>query len=133
MNHVTDIWWLSGQALSGLLYLWPVTLVLVSMLVLAVFRDYSGGRLKYGRRMFYLLLPAIGTFIILVMGSVFEHQPSMAYLLYVAFGVAVLLAITSVVVLRSAWMTSGSMSLCLLWYSFWCWFVSTMSITGDWL
>jgi hypothetical protein len=80
-----------------------------------------------------LLLPGIGVLLILLTGSLFERQPGLFYLPYIGFGVGVLLAVVTAVTLRPAWMTSISSSLCLLWFSFWCWFVSVMSITGDWL
>jgi hypothetical protein len=133
MNRFTYIGWLAGQAADGLAYIWPVTLVLLVLLACAMFRDSSRARLRLSPRLLYLLCPAVGTLLILLAGSLFEEQPARVYLPYAGFGVAVLLAVIPAVVLRPAWMTSISSSLCLLWYSFWCCFVSVMSISGDWL
>ncbi len=133
MNRISYIGWLAGQAVGGLTYIWPVTLGLVCLLAGSVFWDRSRARLRFSLRLFYLLLPSLGTLLILVLGSLFERQPTMVYLPYAGFGVAVVLAIFAGVILKRDWMTAVSVSLCLLWYSCWCWFVSVMSITGDWL
>ena len=133
MNGFAYTVWLAGQAADGLTMLWPVTFLLPVLAGGAVLWDVWGARLKFGRRMLYLLLPVIGVVTILLMGSLFENHPGLVCLPYVGVGTALVLAIVSTVVLRPAWMSSITVSLCLLWYSVWCGFVSLMSITGDWL
>jgi hypothetical protein len=133
MKHLAYMEWLGKQAAGGLTYLWPVTLVLSVLVGAALFWDFSYTRLKFGRRSLFLLLPSMGIVFTLLVGTLFERQPSLVYLAYVGFGAGVLLAVVAAFVLRPAWRSSISISLTLLWYSLWCWFVSVMSITGDWL
>lgn len=137
MNDVVHafltVLWLAGQAASGLRWFWPVTLVLVALLVAGVWLDYRRGRLKLESRLLWSLLPVIGIALLLGMGAFLWQREKYHHLADVGFGVVVLLAIVSVVALRRSWLASVSSSLCLLWYAGWCWFVAVMAITGDWL
>src|ERR1043166_6399398 len=113
MNRTQDMMWLAGQAAGGLTYLLPVTLMMALLLIAAVVWDGCSKRLRFGRRLFCLLLPAAGVLVILIFGSLFERQPSLSFLPDVGFGVAILCALTTILLLRPAWMTSIAVSLCL--------------------
>jgi len=133
MNRIAYTGWLAGQAAEGLTAFWPVTFILALLAGGAVLNDFWGSRLKLERRLIYLFLPAISFVMILLVGSFFEQRPRLHYFPYIGFGAGVVLAVISAVVLKRAWMSSIAISLCFLWYSLWCGFVSIMSITGDWL
>ncbi len=133
MNRIHYMVWLAAQAADGLTYLWPVTLLFVSLVGCGLFWDVRSKRLEFDKRLFYLILPTTGVLLILLVGCLFEDEPNLAVLPSIGLGVGVLLAVITVIRLRPAWMTSISVSLCILWYSFWCFFVSGMSVTGRWL
>lgn len=125
--------WMASQAAGGLRYKFPVTLLLVSLTAFALVLDLYCKRLRPNERLCYLLLPAAGIPITLLTGTLFEEQPLLSFLPVVCLVLGIVLAAVAVVGLRPAWMTSIMVSLCFLWYSYWCCFVAGMSITGDWL
>jgi len=123
--------WLAEQAFDGILYVWPVSLILIVLLCLSLFLDISKQRLRLTD--FPCLYPLLGTVTILGMGTVYEKDEHLYYLPYVGFVFCLLLAVFVVIKLRRIWKTALAISLCILWYSLLCGFVSVMSITGDWL
>jgi hypothetical protein len=127
MNLAKDISWLAGQWT----FLWPVPLCFGILFGSGVFWDFARARLKLERRLFYLVLPVLGLALILAVGSVFARRPELVYLAHLAFGLAIALAGSMVVLLKPAWVASVAALLFTLWCSVWCWVVSVMSITGE--
>jgi hypothetical protein len=125
--------WLGDQALSGLTYAWPVSLLVLALLLAAVIADVSRQRFSVGVRSFCLFLPLVGTCLVLASGALLEKKQHLFFLPYVGLGACVVLSGIAVFQNRKMWMTASAISLCVLWYSLWCGFVSVMSITGDWL
>ena len=133
MKIIPYIGWLAGQAADGLTYLWPVSLILLLLACAAVLSDIRRKRLQLDRRFPILLLPVTSVVAILIVGGAFQERSAFSYLPNVGLGAGIVMSIVSGRVLRRAWMSSVSVSLCCLWYAFWCGFVATMSITGNWL
>lgn len=128
MNVVSYMASLAEQAAEVLIYLAPITAGFLLLFLGALFWDLTGARLKFNARLFYLLLPGVSILLILLAGALFHRKPEFAFLPHIGCAVGVLLAIVPAVQLRPAWATSITSSLCLLWYSYCCWFVSIMSI-----
>lgn len=122
-----------GAGRDSRLAFWPVTLILALLSCGAMLNDYWGARLRLDCRLLYLFLPAAAIVVILLAGSLLQVRPGWSCLPFVGLTVGIVLAIVSGIVLKRAWMSSLSISLCCLWYSFWCAFVALMSISGDWL
>jgi hypothetical protein len=133
MGFLYEMFWLASQAASGLSYKWLVTYVLVVLVCGALLWDLSTHRLKFGRKMLLLLLPFLGVVLLLFVGSLFQGRPAFVFVPFIALAICVILATVAVAKLRPAWMSSITVSLAILWYGYWCSFVSFMSITGDWL
>jgi len=133
MNRIAYYFWLIEQASGGLFYLWPVTLgILISAIVALIF-VLRNRKEAFQKNYKYLAVPLIGTVIILMVGVLFEKKENFVFTSYLAAGLTVLLAGISTYKAKNIWPVSVSSSLFILWFSFWCWFVSLMSITGDWL
>ena len=60
MNRTQYMIWLASQASEGLTYLWPVTLVLISLVACGLFWDVRSKRLRLDGRLFFLFLPGTG-------------------------------------------------------------------------
>jgi hypothetical protein len=125
--------WLAKEGAGGLTLFWPVTALLVLLIGCGLIWDVRTKHLRFGLRLLYLLLPAAGIPLILFAGDAFERQGHYYYLLDAGLGLGLLAGIIAVVRLRPAWLTSISVSLIWLWYAFWCSFIASMSISGDWL
>ncbi|MBN1569629.1 MAG: hypothetical protein JXA73_17425 [Acidobacteria bacterium] len=133
MNIFSDIFWMAGQAFSGLFVEGWNTLAVAVIFLLGLIWDITRKKLSLDLRLLFLFLPLIGTFVILLTGAIFKEQPGLKFLPYLGFGVCVLLCGISAYKLRPAWCATVGASLFILWYSVWCGFVSMMSITNDWL
>ena len=130
---ITYALWLADQALGGLRYAWPITIGLVVLGVAAITVDILRRKTSSSRRLASLLLPFVGTVVILASGSIFRERESFYFFPYLGLALCVGLAIFAVFRCRPMWMTAASVSLCTVWWSLWCAFVSVMSITGDWI
>jgi hypothetical protein len=133
MNLVAEMISLASQSAGGLRQGLPVTVLLVFLTAFALALDLWRRRLRFGRQLVYLFLPAGGIPIVLLSGAFFEEKPVMSFMPVLCFLLSLGLSVVAVVRLRPAWMTSISISLCFLWYGAWCCFIAGMSITGDWL
>ena len=81
----------------------------------------------------YLLLPLAGTIVILLSGTIFEEMPNLSFTVTIGLVITLLLAGFTICKTTGIWPLSISASILILWYSFGCWLVCAMSITGDWL
>jgi hypothetical protein len=133
MNHASYFFWLAGQAFGGVIYFWPVSLVLSAALIASMAMDVKRGRMKANRRIAWLAMPMLGTILMLVVGVVFEKREAMAFLPYVVLAIVFALCVWTVYKSRGFRITAAAVSLQILWLSLWCGFVTVMSITGDWL
>ncbi len=133
MTYTSHFFWLTGQALNGVAYLWPVSLGLFATLVASVAMDIKHRRIEVDRRLTWLAMPMVGTILMLIVGVAFERKATMAFLPYVVLVIIVALCVWTVYRSRGFRITAAAVSLQILWLSLWCGFVTVMSITGDWL
>jgi len=133
MDRVNYIFWLTGQASGGLSYLWPISIILISFTVFTLVLAITKHREEFRLKVKFTPLPLIGTLLLLVAGSVFEENPSLSSTLYIGIGITLLLAGFTIYKTKGIRPLSISTTIFILWFSFWCWFVSAMSITGDWM
>lgn len=129
---IYDSLWLSRQAFWVVIAMWPITLFLFFLLCLALVIEVK----KYGwhyLRFFYSGFPLLGTIGILLVGSIFQNEPQLFFLPYVFLSSC--LAISIIVIIKQEGMraTALTMSMFIIWYSFWCALFSVASITGNWL
>lgn len=123
--------WLAGQAFDGVLCFWPVSVLLIVLMIVSVVRDHRKQQLR--QRDSVCLCPLFGTVIILYSGVFFEKRECFYWLPYVGMFVYMILAIYSVIRLKRIWRTVSLILLLILWYNLWCLLVSSMSIAGDWM
>ena len=133
MNPISYFFWLIEQASEGLFYIWPVTLGILILTTVAYIFVLRNRKEAFQKNYRYLPIPLVGTTIILLVGVLFEKKGDFVFAAYIAAGLTILLAGLSIYRLKDVWPVTVSSSLLILWFSFWCWFVSVMSITGDWL
>lgn len=133
MNPITYFFWLIEQASGGLFYIWPVTLGILIFAIVAFIFVLKTQKEAFQKNYKFLPVPLIGTVIILLVGVLFEKKENFIFTTYFAIGFTVLLAGISIYKSKNIWPIAVTSSLLILWFSFWCWFVSGMSITGDWL
>lgn len=134
MERLRYLLWLADQAAGGLFYIWPVSVVLLALLVASlVYTFYKRVRLSL-KEVVLVLAPIMGPIAILASGVVLEES-RVSYSLVPA----ALFALNGMLCLYSIWrspevrVVTMAASLVVMWYAFWCWFVAGMSISGDWL
>lgn len=138
MSRIHYFVWLSGQAADGITYLWFISLGLLVALLVAVVLNSPFRRGRYHPRNWLSLSPALITFAILVVGTTFEYNSeksvSWPQFLNIALGILHLPAL-GILLWRLPgirWFTAA-VNFLIMWCSWWAWFVSAMSISGDWL
>jgi hypothetical protein len=135
--------WLARQAISALLYFWPVTLTLAAafILTLALRSPLVGSESQLRRRHLLLLSPLAVTLLILCWGAAMQH-PSTSQTLAPSWPSHVVLALLVLQFLVSIWVVwamkdyrwfSASTVALEQWFGLACAFVAGMSVTGDWL
>jgi hypothetical protein len=130
---IRGVFWIAGQAFSGFGYNLPISIGLIVLVLLAATSDLRKGRFVRDRRLWLLSLPVLAVLALLITGAVFERMPRLVFLPYLEMILCVIFAGIAVWRCRVMWRTSAALSAFLLYFGFWCWFVSVMSITGDWL
>ena len=130
---IRNIIWIAGQAVSGLHHNWPVSVVLVALLIVAAFADVRTGRFSRGSMLMTLSLPPISVVLIIITGGIFERMPTLVFLPYAEMVLCLALSVYSVWHCRVMWRTAIALSLCSLWLGFWGGLVAIMSVSGDWL
>ena len=133
MDNIAYTWWLLNQAAGGLFYLWPVTFVLIIWLVIALVTTRNHA-LRISRGGVGLMLaPTIGTIVTLLSGVVFERQTQFIVFPHIGFILVVTLSAFSIYRMRHQWQVPIAAAALALWVSFFAWFVSIMSVSGDWM
>jgi hypothetical protein len=133
MNLLRYFAWLAGQAFDGLLYGWPISVCLIVVLATAMLIEVRSERLIGGSWIAEIAVPFAGPIYILICGTLLQKQRELWILPYVGVALTFALAAVCVYRCRAFWKTAAAISLCSLWFSLWCGFISVMSITGDWM
>lgn len=134
MEQLGYLLWLADQAIGGLLYIWPVSVIFLAFLVASLVYTFCTGAWSSSKEVVLVLVPLLGPIAILTSGVVLKER-GVSYSLVPA----ALFAVNGVLCLYSIWrsptvrVVTVAASLFVIWYSFWCWFVAGMSIGGDWL
>jgi hypothetical protein len=135
-----SLYFLAKQAISGLLYAWPVSLVLTLAVVLSMFVAYRHGG-GVVRNVGWCLLPIVFPLALLMWGTVFRWSNGDPYPVstWIEYGLAAIFLLqlpVAVVVVRRARGARMLVSASFLFVghlSCWAAFTSIMSVTGDWL
>ncbi len=130
----------AGDALSGLVYGWPVTVVLCVLCVIGVLRQAKSEQRNWGRLTRWIGLLTFCPVLILVAGVVWagaEKYPSAQYwrssVAIGLLGLEVVIALIAIIRCKGArFLMTGAGSM-LVWCSWWCLFIASMSIVDDWL
>lgn len=101
--------------------------------LVAVVKAVDSGRLAGEKSIAMLFLPLVGTLLILASGLFFRNRPAMIFLPYLGMGSVLVLAGYSVYRLRHVWITASLVAITITIASLWCWFLSGMAITDNWL
>jgi len=133
MDHISNFIWLMKQASDGLFYGWPITIGLLVFTLYVFASAIKQKREAFIKILKFLPLPLVGTVLILISGIAFEEEPKYTFVVHTAFWATVLIAVILVYKALDTRKVALATSLLIVWYSFWCWFVSGMSVTGDWL
>ena len=144
MKYLNQYYWHASQAFEGLIYVWPVTLVLL-LFICSTAINYIWVEKKYRlslRHIFIFspLLVIIGTLSlgIFLRYSYIENPgtrpPSMPHILVqILFWVQIPLAFFIGYKLKEIrWLAVAIITL-EIWYALWCTFLADMSVTDDWL
>jgi len=138
MDRVQYFIWLSEQAASCAAhvgFVFPGLLVIVA-LALAVNSPFARSRYHHGN--WLIFTPVLITFLILLVGTVFEYESGRSPLFPQLLNVTLALLHLPILglLLRKLpgvrWFTAAA-NLLIMWCSWWAWFVSAMSVSGDWL
>ena len=141
MAHFLYITWLARQAFSGLLYSWPISLILIAGLIVTAIIESPFLGSQFRRKHLLVFAPFLICLLILVWGDVMEHPsgsqslgPAWAgYFTLGLFAFQCLIGIYTIYLMKGFRWISTFIILLQLWFGFWCAFVAAMSISGDWL
>jgi hypothetical protein len=138
MDRIQYFAWLAKQASGGIAYLGFISLGLLVALLVALALNNPFQRNRYRSRNWWVVSPVLITFMILLVGTLFEHVSGTPLLwpqlLNTALGFlhVPLLGLLLWKLPGIRWFTAA-VNLVIMWCSLWAWVVSTMSISGDWM
>lgn len=121
---------LSGDVLDGLLYTWPITLILILLVIAAGVVGIKRG--ANARQLCTPFVPFVAPVVLLALGVIFRNAGNDQVLYGAIFGFLVL-------AIYATWKAQGMRLYALAAVSliahitFWSAFVASMSISGDWL
>lgn len=124
--------WLAEQAADGMFYLGWVSVLLLILIVLSAGFQKKGIR-EGGKRIFWLLLPLPGIFLILASGASLQENEVFWWVPYTGLAITLFLCCSAVWKHTKARFFASATCSFFLWYGLWCTFVSILSITDDWL
>ena len=133
MNRIEYIFWLANQATSGIFYGWQGSIILLLFFVsAAIWTLFRKGNI-FNKQNIQLAYPFLLSILILIIGTLFERNERFFCLPHIIFVGQV--GYCFYIVYKTKGIRLLSVSICSwsLWFSFWCSFVSVMSITGDWM
>lgn len=132
MDNVSYTIWLVKQASSGLLYLWPVTLLLLVFSMVAVARSRKNGYCIPAKHVALMAAPVIGILLTTISGVFYRNQVDYVAFPYLGFILTVILAFL-VIYKTKQWLVVGAVECLIIYIAFFFWFISVMSVSGDWI
>ena len=133
MDSLLYFLWLLEQTFSGLLYIWPVTIGLILLLAFSVVGVLRKHKNEFRKSIKYLLVPLAGTIFILFLGTIYKDNPNMEFAVIFAVVYTTILSVISLYKTKAHLLLSVTSNALVLWFSFWSWFISAMSVSGNWL
>ncbi len=127
--------WLLWQGITGLVYVWWISIPFVIVLILSIYL-YRKNKRKFPKELTYsLTYPISLPIFISVVGAIFFDTDSdfAAYTILAAFLIGVVEYLVLLIKLKNYRMFVFSLVGLLLELSFWVMFVSGMSIANDWI
>ena len=120
--------------------LWPLTLLLLALVELALYKNYTVDRKPFCRRHLLALVPFIFPVFFLVWGTLFEHTQSPAHnipawqvrALSMAFEIQVAISGASLAYLKEVRLSVAALGLFQVYLSLYPWNIAEKSVTGDW-
>lgn len=132
MNTAQKVLWLAGEATGGIFYLgWVSAILLAILLISSWLQRHQIGKARKG--LLWLFLPLAGIATILISGAVLERKEAFWWISWAGLFLVIVLSCLSVWKFPNGRFFAASICAFLLWFAFWCTFVSVMSITDDWL
>lgn len=125
--------WITGEACSGLLYYWPVTLILVALVLTSLIAAIIKKEPSIIKNSTIAALPLLGTVLILVSGSFFKQNREFGFVPLVGALFVVFLTPLAIYRTKKTWFLSLSISALIWWFSLHSLLMSAMSIADDWM
>lgn len=141
MDIIKDFCWLFEQSVQGLLYCWQISLGLLTFFLIALLLNNPFCPKNYQKKYLLVCFGFIIPFLIIFIGTVMEHDgespvpaPFWPQLLIIIIFILHLLFSGFVLYLFKGFRWFALSFCCIqTWFSFWTFFVASMSVTGDWL
>ena len=135
--------WLAGQAASGLLWAWFISLpILFVFFVSLAWLLKTGRSLSRATKILLTIAPA-SCIIMLILATAWfwdgrkgyhPEQTEVPLDILVGFAIMALLAcVVCIMFARGQRLAASALALPAVWYGFWCYFIAVMAISGQWL
>jgi hypothetical protein len=132
MNLASYTYWLAEQASGGIFYIGWASVLILTLAVVSGWFQRDGIKEKR-KKALWLFLPLVGVFAILLGGALLKQIEAFWWVPYAGLFVTFLLSCVTVWKFPKGRFFASATSIFILWYGFWCAFVSIMSITDDWI
>ncbi len=142
MSSTKYFFWLSKQALEGLLYAWQISLILILILLVTLIITFV---IKKNPLQKQLLVPVFCTIfvpaLIIFIGTIYRYENNYqagiskwaAILGDITLPVQLLLGGYLIYINEKYRLVVMSLTLLQIWFSYWAFFLSAMSITNHWI
>lgn len=132
MDNLTYTVWIIKQALSGLFYLLPVTLLILVLTIIVGAKSHKKGYSFPARHVIYMVVPVIGIILTTTAGVLFRNQDD--YIALPTLGFILTLSLALIAIFKTKqWLLAGAVECLIVYIAYFFWFISAMSVSGDWL
>ena len=133
MKYIYYFSWLAGQAWRSLFYIWPVTAALSILLAAALVFAIVRNRESLIKNKKFLFFPLAGTVMALLTGTIIENKAHFELAASLSAGLTILLSGMSIYKTKGIRAVSVTGTALILWFTFWCIAVSSVSIVSGWV
>ena len=136
---MSQFFWLTSQALDGLRYWWPITVVLSLLVVIAVVHTFLFKRSQFRKIHLFTFSPLLLSMLVLVWGSAMAHHglgrgPAWASnVVGILWLLQIPLTIALIYFMRGVRLFATAVLLFELWFGSLCSFMAAMSVSNVWL